>query len=82
MPVTDKENRDLAKAFVQDHLGALASDVIWWRKNSTLKGRQTDHDTSQMDKLAVICATYCTDDGEYQEAERLIINAALAHAAN
>lgn len=81
MSLTDKENRDLAKAYVQQHLGELATDVIWWQRNSTLKGRQTDHDTSRLDKLAALCVTYCTDEAEYQEAERLVLNAALARVA-
>ena len=64
-----------AKGFAENHLVDLCADVLAWRKRTTLP---TD---CKMHQLASICIPYCSEDDQYQEAERLVIHAALVHAA-
>lgn len=64
-----------AKGFAENHLEELSAEVLVWRKRAQLP------DDCKMDQLARICVRYCSEDDEYLEAERLVIFAALQHAA-
>lgn len=65
-----------AQGFTENYLEELSAEVLAWRKRARLP------EDSKMDQLAKICARYCSEHDEYQEAERLVIYASLVHAAN
>lgn len=64
-----------AKGFAENYLEELSAEVLVWRKRTTLPV------DCKMHQLASICERYCSEDDQYQEAERLVIHAALVHAA-
>lgn len=66
--------RRAAMDFVTANLASLASDVIHSRKAALPKA-------SLVDDLATLCKAFVSQGDAYQEAERLIVNAALQAAA-
>lgn len=64
-----------ARGFAEANLQALSSDVVYWKRNSRLP------ENNKIDELARLCLGYYPEGDEYQEAQRLVENAALAYAA-
>ena len=72
--MTAQNHRLAARAFTEANIGALATDLLIWRKGTRLP------ETSRFHELARLCAGYvtCADTGEeYQEAEGLVMSRAL-----
>lgn len=70
-----ESQQSVAKAFVSEHLPALATDVLVWRNRGVLPA------SGQLHVLANLCIPIASKDEEYQVAETLIVQVALEHAA-
>lgn len=69
-------HRLAARAFAEENLAQLAADVLAWRKRAALPA------DSKVHELTSLCRAFATEDDEYQEAERLIVQFALENAAS
>jgi hypothetical protein len=74
--MTCQINRLAARAFTEQNLALLAADVLALRKRAALPLGSKVHE------LASLCLATATEGDEYQEAERLIVQFALANAAS
>lgn len=64
-----------ARRFVKEHLSALSAELITLKRTGTLGGGPA------LPALASVCGCYCGFEGGIQEAERLVVIAALEAAA-
>lgn len=74
--LTEKQkHRAASRAFTENNLTELAADIVGWR-SGRLPGAG-----SLLHELAGLCSAYTPADDQYQEAEGLIVLAALQAAA-